>query len=160
MKKITWDNPNKMHFDSEFKTFNKQTNVISTGNVFANTQTSLFIRPYNETECNGRENPKGHLMNFDLQTFRSIPEPIREIIYDKTRERSVILYKFRVWRGSYEDIFAYVITDDSHNYIRHCLCVEYGANYWKRYDALINILPYICNESSIPAEYQICQKSA
>ena len=43
MKHATWDNPNKMHIDTGYKLFDKQTNVISYGNVYANTQTSSYI---------------------------------------------------------------------------------------------------------------------
>ena len=80
MKKREWENPNKMRFESEFKTFNKQVNLITTGNAICNTQMSMFIRPYKETKCNGFENPEGHLMRWDLQYFSNIPQNIRKIL--------------------------------------------------------------------------------
>lgn len=44
---------NHMVFDSPHKGFNKQVDGISTGNVMGDVQLSGFVRPYNETECNG-----------------------------------------------------------------------------------------------------------
>ena len=55
MKQIIWENPNKMHMDSGFKLFDKQTNLISTGNVFATTQRSVFIAPWREKARNDKE---------------------------------------------------------------------------------------------------------
>ena len=37
MKQPTWDTPNKMHFNSAFAAFNKQTNLITPGNAYCNT---------------------------------------------------------------------------------------------------------------------------
>ena len=61
MKSRTWDNPNKMHFESDYKLFNKQTNVISRGNVIANTQYSTYIRPYSKIKNYGYVGKKENL---------------------------------------------------------------------------------------------------
>ena len=153
MKKIVWETPNKMHFESAYRTFNKQVDVISTGNVFAYTQLSLFIRPYKETECNGFTRKPGELMEFDLQSFKHLPAAVKEIVCDKEREDSIILYEFRTWKDGQKDVFAYVITDYDYNYITSCVLLSPGQNYMKRNDALLKILPYICTEESIADMY-------
>lgn len=146
MKKCTWDNPNKMHFESEYKTFNRQTNIITTGNVFANTQISNYIRPWNQTECNGAAFPAGHLMNYDLQHYRCIPEEIERVLYDKNRTKSVILYQFRVWneKNHESEPIGYVVTDRDHNLIAYSIICWYGKSYGKRYSAIRECMKYIC----------------
>ena len=86
----------KQLINSGWKLFDKQTNCISIGNCYCNTQMSSFIRPYNETMCNGFIREKGHLMNWDLQQYSSfhIPANLEKIIRDKERQDSVILYMF------------------------------------------------------------------
>lgn len=84
MQKVTWDNPNKMHIESEYKTFNKQTNYIGTGNVIANTQFSTFVRPFTETKCNGYDFQEGHLQNYDLNNI-STPQSIKDWIVRKMK---------------------------------------------------------------------------
>lgn len=97
MKKSEWINGNKMRFESSHKTFNDQTNIISTGNIIANTQYGSYVRPYTETECNGFTNEEGHLQDFDLEpfirNFQTSSSTIKEI---KTicRFRTAILYAF------------------------------------------------------------------
>lgn len=67
MKKKEWINSNRMKFESGFKAFDKQTQVISTGNVFSRTQLSCFVRPKSETECNGFVRDEGVLQKYDLE---------------------------------------------------------------------------------------------
>lgn len=75
-----------------FKRFDAQTNCISTGNVLANTQMSIFIRPYAQTQCNGFDFPEGHLMDVDLKMFGrySLPSDIEKEIRNEKRKESVI----------------------------------------------------------------------
>ena len=150
MKKHTWDNPNKMHFESAYKTFNEQTNLISTGNVIANTQFSSYIRPYNETECNGLTRPAGELLKFDLQYFRNIPERIINILWDKTRTESYILYQFSVYNKKYNerDIIGYVLTDYNDNLITYAVTCNYGSCYYKRESAILECIEYITNKAA------------
>lgn len=153
MKKIEWETPNKMHFESAYKTFNKQVDIIATGNVAAYTQFSFIIRPYKQTECNGFTRKPGELMNFDLSAFKKLPIAVRKIVSDKEREDSIILYEFRTWKDGQKDVFAYVITDYDYNYITSCVLLSRGQSYMKRNDALLKILPYICTEESIADMY-------
>ena len=56
MKKAEYNKTGtRMIIDTGWKTFDKQVKLISTGNVFTDTQLSLFVRPYSMTECNSSE---------------------------------------------------------------------------------------------------------
>ena len=97
MKKCVFNKKgDKMLFESGWKLFDKQTNCICPGNCVLNTQISSYIRAWGNTSCNGLTFPEGHLMEFDLKQFEGyrIPAPVLEIIRDKERKESVILYMF------------------------------------------------------------------
>ncbi len=136
----------KQIINSGWKLFDEQTNCISTGNVIANTQFSLFIRPYSETECNGLENPKGHLMNFDLKPFRryGIPTRIENLIKSENRDKSVILYMFYVTskEGRIEP-FCWAVTDYDHKMIDYQVSLGYKKNHMKRFMAALEAISYI-----------------
>ena len=149
MKKITWDNPNKMHFESDFKTFNKQTNLISTGNVIANTQYSNCIRPYGETKNGCFEMKPGQALNFDLQFFDYIPECIRGLLMDRSRTETYILYQFCTWTNGRKDVFGYILTDINHNFITDCIVNCYGKSFWKRWSALNECKKYVTNYKEV-----------
>lgn len=118
MKTIVWDNPNKMHFESPHKTFNKQTRCISTGNVIGDTQTSFFIRPYYETECNGFTRPEGYLQNYDLKIFERLPAYIYNQVKDLTKDNGGILYDFHHWQGNKKVTDGYVLTTTKHDFVK------------------------------------------
>ena len=81
MKEKVWDNPNKMHFESPHKTFNRQCALISTGNQIGDVVTSNYIRPFAEVECNGKVNPEGHLQDWDLtKNIVKLPSHIKEVV--------------------------------------------------------------------------------
>lgn len=146
MKQKTYNKSGmKQIIDSGWKEFDMQTNLITTGNVYSNTQTSSFIRPFNETECNGLSYCKGDLMNFDMKEFQrfGIPENIREILRNPEREDSVILYMFFVIDKGRVKPFCWVVTDRNYKLIDTCLVVGYGQSYMKRFSAKIEILSYI-----------------
>lgn len=148
IREIIWDNPNKMHMESGFKLFDKQTNLISTGNVFANTQRSFYIAPWNEVERNGHSCKEGELTKADLRFGGfdgNLPSCIRNIVYDKSRTKQIILYAFRVFKSGKEDVIGYVITDDDYNYITHCISNAWtNASYMKREAAINEAMSYIC----------------
>ena len=148
MKEIVWDNPNKMHMDSGFKLFDKQTNVITTGNAICNTQMSSYIRPYSEVKNGGYIGKPGDFVKFDMQYFRDVPEHMLQIIYDKERKESVILYQFFVFHGDEKEIIGYVLTDNEHKYISSSTYCPYKGNWFKRNDAIIEACKYICEEES------------
>ena len=149
MKKIVWDNPNKMHMDSGYILFDKQTNVISTGNIIANTERGFYIAPWKETDRNYAKYKPGHLCKADLKfggfNENSLPVNIKQIVFDKGREESVLLYAFRVWKNHKEDVIGYVLTDKMNNYITHTVIWKYGCNNWKREMAVNEARKYVCN---------------
>lgn len=98
MKEKEWINGDKMKFESEFSTFNRQTNCISRGNCIANTQLSSYVRPFSETECNGFKREPGHLQNWDLNEgfAQRFPDFVKKWIRDSEycKTKSVIAYEF------------------------------------------------------------------
>ena len=160
LKEITWDNSNKMHMDSGFKLFDKQTNVISTGNVWANTQYSSFIRPYKEIVNGGYIGKEGDFLKFDMQYFQQVPEFMHRIIYDKDREKSVILYQFKVYHGEQKEIIGYVLTDYDHYLIGSLAFAPYGRSAWKREDAIYEAMKYICEQDENGRFIRSCEREA
>ena len=144
MKMKSWDNPNKMHFDSAFTTFNKQTNLITTGNAYCNTQLSSYVRPYNEVKNGSYTGKRGEFLDFDLRPFRFVPEKISKILRDKGRKESYILYEFFIYRNDKREIIGYVLTDKNYRYITSSVNCGYGQSYYKRESALRECMEYIC----------------
>ena len=136
----------KQLINSGWKLFDEQTNLITTGNVSSNTQQSSYIRPWTETECNGRTNPEGHLTNFDLQPFRKyrIPTVIDKIVSDKNRKEPVILYMFHVWSKDQHVLpFCWVVTDTNHKLLKHFIVTRRGEHIEKRINAAHEAISYI-----------------
>lgn len=147
-------NKTRMLVDTGWKTFDRQTNCISAGNVIANTQLSTYVRPYRETECNGLSFKPGELLEADLKAFGyRPPDDVLGILRDKGRERSVILYMF----STYETVgnivgrrmrvpFLWVATDDDHRLMHTHVVYRMGAMMGKRFKAKDEILKYITND--------------
>lgn len=135
-----------MLIDSGWKEFDRQTNVIATGNVYANTQYSSFIRPWKETECNGFTDPEGHLIKYDLKPFQNywIPKDIEEYLTNRNRQDSVILYMFfvRDKEGCVEP-FSFVVTDYHHRLIMYRVQSYRGQRYMKQLNATKEAIRYI-----------------
>lgn len=111
MKQHEWVTPNRMKFESEHKTFNRQVDCISSGNVIGRVQLSGFVRPYKEVECNGRVNPKGHLQEYDLGwLLKDFPCYVKDYIRKHGKDKSLIGYEFRYWRGNRKHVCGYVVT--------------------------------------------------
>lgn len=129
----TWSKSgNKMIINSDFKEFNKQTNLITRGNVIANTMWGNYIRPYNETiNPVGQVVPEGHLFNFDLQYFH-ISKSMRE--YIKSLNREVVLYEIFIYRNGRKDIIGWLIEDKGR--IIDMTVANSIGNYRKRFSAL------------------------
>ena len=147
MKKAVYNSKGNQVVNTDWAEFNKQTNCICTGNVYANTQVSSFIRPYGKTECNGYQFPEGHLINVDLHQFDSyrIPENLERVIRDKNRKDSVILYMFFTLRKGNKRItpFGWVLTDREHRLIGQYVVCGCGESYTKRWSALNEAIQYI-----------------
>lgn len=131
--------------NSGWKLFDKQTNCIGPGNCVFNTQVSSFIRPWKQLECNGRVNPEGHLTNFDLEGFRryNIPSRMLEILRDKNREESMILYMFFVLVNGEVEPFGWALTTKDYGLVASSVVRRYGQSYAKRYNALYEAIEYI-----------------
>ena len=139
--------------DTGWKTFDRQTNCISAGNVIANTQISTYVRPYRETECNGLTFKPGELMTLDLKPYVKyrIPEAILDLLEFKVRKDSLILYMFFTTpKGRIEpEPFLWVLTTKEPHprlKISRVVC-HLGQRYMKRYDAADEILKYITEEN-------------
>ena len=119
MEKITWKTPHKMEICTGHKTFDKQTNIISTGNIIANTMYGQFVRSRYRLECNGRTNPEGHLQEFDLNGFSSFlandshdtNKIIKTIKRLADENNGVIVYVIFTRYFGYYSIIGYIITD-------------------------------------------------
>lgn len=132
--------------ESGWKLFDNQTNCISTGNVYANTQLSSYVRPWAQTECNGFTNEKGHLTMFDLEPFQKfeIPSVIKEIITDVNRKDSVILYMFFVTNKDKRiEPFCWIVTDRLHNLVKCIVTCAWQENMDKRERAACEVIKYI-----------------
>jgi hypothetical protein len=140
--------------DTGWKAFDRQTNCIAAGNVIANTQLSLYVRPYRETECNGHTFKPGELLEADLKAFRyRPPDDVMEILRDEGREKSVILYMFSTSEvvgnivGRYMRVpFLWVVTTADHRLVKCRSVHRCGAQMCKRYNATREILRYITEE--------------
>ncbi len=145
MKKAVYNSKGNQVVNTDWAEFNKQTNCISTGNVYANTQLSAFIRPYGKTECNGHKFPEGDLMKTDLKQFDGfrIPYGLEQVIKDKNREDSVILYMFFTTRNGHIVPFGWVLTERGHHLIGQYAVRRYNESYTKRWSALNEAIQYI-----------------
>ena len=135
----------KQIIDSGWKLFDNQTNSIFPGNTYSNTQYSSYIRPWGETECNGNIREEGVLTKFDLKPFQQfrIPEKVMQIILDKERKESVILYMFFVYKDRRINPFCWVVTDYNDKLIDFRLVVRYKESWIKRYTAAQEAISYI-----------------
>lgn len=133
----------KMIINSDFKEFNKQTNCISSGNVIANTMWGLYIRPYNETECNGLTFKEGELFESDLKHF-NISRAYKE--YIKSLNRQIVLYEIFIYRNGKKDIIGWLIEDNGR--IIDITVAYSRGDYRKRFSALETV-KNIIEEKSI-----------
>jgi hypothetical protein len=144
MKEIVWDTPNKMHFDSPHKMFNRQCKLIATGNQIGNVVYSNYIRPHSEIECNGFINKPGHLQNWDLTkniVADTLPSAIREQIRELTYDKGGIVYNFHHWNGNkrIDDGFVLTTRDEHHKLVK----VWYVNTNWRARAAVKEAIKYI-----------------
>jgi len=139
-KKAEWHTPNKMKVDTPHQVFSRQTNLIAVGNVFANTQHSSYIRPFNETLNSAQEfRKKGHLQNWDLNHFSHLPYFVQNAVKTHAIDESVILYQFHHYRHNERVIHGYVITNSEFELLQYFVT---GPTY--KSEAVIEAcLPYV-----------------
>lgn len=146
MKEKVWGNPNKMHFDSPHKTFNKQCALISTGNQIGNVVYSNYVRPYGEVECNGFISEPGHLQDYDLTdniVGHTLSQNIREEVRKLTHDNGGILYNFHHWNGNKRIDDGFVLTTKDYELVK----VWYVNKewYWRSRWAVDEAVKYITN---------------
>jgi hypothetical protein len=111
-QKIWSKNGMRQVINTGHKEFDRQTQVIDIGNVWANTQFSNYIRPRDEIECNGFVSPPGHLQNYDLGAYSAMPQHVEsEVRKLVDTHHGGILYEFRHFRGKQKVIDGYILTD-------------------------------------------------
>mgnify|MGYP003299817017 CR=1 FL=1 len=139
----TWSKSgNKMIINSKFKEFNKQTNLITNGNVITNTMYGLYIRPYNEVECNGLTFKEGELFEQDLKYF-NINKTLKE--YIKSLNRQIVLYEIFIYRNEQRDIIGWLTEDKGR--ISSMTVAHSKGNYEKRLSALETVKNIIEEEN-------------
>lgn len=133
-KYYTWKKGgNKININTGYKSFDNYITYISRGNCIGRGQVSFYIRPYNETLCNGNENEKGKLRDFDLSMFGNLLDNgIRNRIKNITENIGCCLYVFSTKKG----VFGYIIEQNKNYEI-------YIPLYQKYFDKKYNCLKYI-----------------
>jgi hypothetical protein len=159
MKQIEWMHSDKMLLESGHKTFNRQTNLITYGNVIANTMYGRFIRPFTETECNGYTREPGHLQKFDLDWYTligrqpAVPKTVYKMVRELAQQNQIILYQFHHWttrRGrSFKIVHGYVITSPDKKLLWYWPC---GPTY-KSEQVLLEAIKYITESEDDRAEH-------
>ena len=152
-KKIEWVNEDKMLFESGHKTFDRQTNIITTGNIIANTLLGKHIRAYTELSNGFEDRPPGHLQNFDLCWWRdgdrmprSVIKKIRELAYNN----GVWVYQLMHYNRQ-RVVHGYVVTNEQHKALATFLT---GPTYKSSY-VLIAALPYLADDINKAEEYYL-----
>lgn len=103
--------------------FNKRANHITTGNAYTNVQSSTYIRPRKETQCNGFTFQPKHLQQADLKifqyTYREM-DAVRHYV-EKTaffEENTAIAYRFFHTDGQRHVVHGVIITDANYRLVR------------------------------------------
>ena len=132
----------RVTLDTKLKTFNTQTNLITIGNVIADTQYSNYIRPYNEIECNNKIYNKGELRDYDLQFF-TLNEKVRNYVLKHTETESGILYQFHFYNVRKEKIIIGWIFEQNKQFDMFVNCPHWYIKFEKYesvMDTCLNIL--------------------
>jgi hypothetical protein len=121
MKKIEWENEDKMVFESGHKTFDRQVAFVSTGNVISPCQLSTHVRAYAELSCNGMMFEPGRLQAHDLGWFDStgMPGYMRHWLVRTTAEEGAWVYRFSHYNSQGRRVVhGWVVTDNQHRLLR------------------------------------------
>ena len=145
MKKLEWKN-DKPVVDTGCKTFDRYLNYIGTGNVWADGVFSNYLRPFNETECNKMEFPKGDLLKADLNHFKKymssqVRSQIEELMKEATESR--ILYMFFHRNHGKFTFHGFILTTGKYKEERFLRSWVTGPTY-KSYNVLATMRDYIC----------------
>lgn len=135
----------KQLVNTGYKTFDKQTNYIGTGNVIANTMLGFYVRPLTE---------KLEGVKFDLQHFNNanltIPSSIKEhLLYNTNRTQSEILYCiFTRDEHGFKDVIGWILTTGHPEYklVRTSYNYQNNKHNDKRLKAFQEIKKYLIND--------------
>ena len=112
-KYYTWNKRgSKMIINTGYKTFDKYITAISHGQCLGCGQFSLFIRPYNETTCNGYDFKLGELRQSDLKKFNDLYYTLRKHIESITQDKGCILYEFYTYKKENKNIVGFIVEQD------------------------------------------------
>lgn len=137
-----WDKGgNRQVIRTGCRPFDSQISALGQGNVFGSTITGLYIRPYEEVECNGHSFPQGHLQAFDLKVFQPLPPQVDRAVRARTRTRSGILYKLFHSTKSHQVVHGYVWSDYDYNMVNMWVTGRHSRSR----DVLTACLPYLVN---------------
>lgn len=136
MKRLDFNTLNTGH-----KTFDKQTDCLSVGNVFSQTQVSGFIRGFNNVDCNGFDWKQGELQASDLKYKKDYPKQVIDFIKKEAIDKDVIIYKYRHFNGKTEIIHGYIITDTQCNLLKK----YYNIDTNKSRGVIDTVVEYIAN---------------
>ncbi len=120
MKKTVWRDPNHMLFESGHKTFDRQVDCISIGNVIGAVQFSKYIRPHSEISCGPNDQAPGYFRDFDLELWfdAGTPREVLRFVYLATENNPVILYEFHHHSRGRLVVHGYVVTTTDHRLLR------------------------------------------
>lgn len=146
MKTITFDNPDKMHFESAHKAFNKQTVLLTIGNAILPTQLSYYIRPTQKREYNERPYIRD-LQDLDLLPFIECGlspylNEVRKIINE--RGTKAILYLFYHTSGEQVIQDGLLLTTGANDGYQE-LQRWYLNRHWKAQNAFEEAIHYVTN---------------
>lgn len=125
MKKIEWINGNKMLIETGHATFDRQTNVISTGNIIANTMVGWNIRSWYDDgkgliDYDTNKRTPGVLFRYDTSKF-NLPSYVLEKIMSFAKDRKYLrgmwLYQIHHFNGRKLIVHGWILTDFQHNWL-------------------------------------------
>lgn len=147
MKKIEWANPDKMVFHTGHATFDRQTNIITHGNVIANTMRGQHVRAWNDDWHwqPGKHHEPGYLHEFDLASMKKYYRQISRRVWDRVKalgmDRPLWVYVFFHWNGNRKTVHGVVITAYDH---KHLETYVTGPTY-KSYDVVYEARKYVAD---------------
>ena len=100
--------------NSGWKTFDGQTNYLGTGNVWASTQYSSYIRAYSDVKNGAHIGKPGDFLKYDLHAFQTqmIPDSMMDLMKNTERKDSYILYEFfTLTKDGRREVFGHILTD-------------------------------------------------
>ncbi len=151
MKAKVWKNPNRMLVETGHKTFDRQTNIVSTGNIIANTQSAFYVRGEMCVKTWSRTDYEpGYLRNYDLGNWPTMPTSVRQSVIRLTagRKDSIWVSELFHYNGDRCIVHGYIITTPDH----HLLDMFVTGPTYKSADVLEGVLPYVTEEGELPED--------